>query len=197
MICWRIVFVGQLLHHHRDLPPWRPRRPGQRAWAGWEEVEEARGRKQSISGQNQSSFCENNRQFRKLQIYQSNLLQSINLLQSTNQSLQSANKHSMWKKSFKKVWSLSFLSQLHQSTEFFNVVILNQKWTFERRKIIKKDGLKWWIHPAGCSHRHCQRQSRPRRLKQINYLWFSYFWCEQAFSYPKHVLVICLILSVT
>ena len=54
--------------------------------------------------------------------------------------------------------------------------------------------MKWWIHPTGCSHRHCQRQSRPRRLKQIDYLWFSYFWCEQAFSYPKHVLVICLIL---
>ena len=119
MICWHNVFVGQLLHHHRDLPPWRPRRPGQRARAGWEEVEEARGRKQSISGQNQSSFCENNRQFRKLQIYRSNLLQSINLLQSTNKSLQSVDKHSMWKKSFMKVWSLSFFSQLHQSTESF------------------------------------------------------------------------------
>ena len=71
MFCWHNVVVGQLLHHHRDVSPWRPRRPGQRARARWEEVEEARGRKQSIFGQNRSYFCENNRQFRKLQFYQS------------------------------------------------------------------------------------------------------------------------------
>ena len=70
MICWHNVVVGQFLHHHRDVSPWRPRRPGQRARARWEEVEEARGRKQSIFGQNRSSSYENNRQFRKLQFYQ-------------------------------------------------------------------------------------------------------------------------------
>ena len=35
--------AGQLLHHNRDVPPWRPRGEGKCARAGGEEVEEAGG----------------------------------------------------------------------------------------------------------------------------------------------------------
>ena len=110
MICWHNVFVGQLLYHHRDVSPWRPRRPGQRARARWEEVEEARGRKQSIFGQNRSSFCENNRQFRKLQFYQSveRRIAAINQFVTINQSIsKQINMKEIIQESLKPTFSLS------------------------------------------------------------------------------------------